>query len=135
MKNNKKTSKYGSYQKTKGGYIYRSEYLPCIHGCLELFVTEKPKDAKIYRTKSELNEIEKLKRKIRKLTDKLATAQMKCDKAVAYEEKCFKSLCDYDIKIRNVIKYIDKVLKKNCGSVLSEKTLNGLIDILRGEYK
>jgi len=130
MKNNKKTSKYGSYQKTKGGYIYRSEYLPCIHGCLELFVTEKPKDAKIYRTKSELNEIEKLKRKIRKLTDKLATAQMKCDLAVSQKKQYKELLINNDKMFCNIRKYINKMLKKNCGKVLSEKTLNGLIEIL-----
>lgn len=127
--------KYGSYQTCKyGGYIYRTEYIPSIKGCLEIYVRTKPNDSKRYReykTKRDLTEIQRLKEKIRKLTDKLADAQMERDDLkedyefwVKHNDRLYKIIIDAE-------KHANKVLKKKCGKVLSEKDCDELLNILK----
>lgn len=131
--------KYGSYQKNEwGGYIYRTEYIPSIKACLEINVKIRPENAKQFRvkkTKRDLNEINKLKEKIRKLTDKLADAQMERDDLREDYKFWLERVEERDEVIINAKKYVNKVLKKKCGKVLSEKDCDELLEILKGSDK
>lgn len=126
--------KYGSYQKNEwGGYTYRTEYIPSIKTYLEINVKIRPENAKqfiVKKTKRELNEIQRLKQKIRKLTDKLATAQMELDRVQQDKEYWYKKDIVKEKVIDDATKYVNKVLKKKCGKVLSEKDCDGMLDIL-----
>ena len=126
--------KYGSYQKNEwGGYTYRTEYISSIKACLEINVKIRPENAKQFRvkkTKRELNEIQRLKQKIRKLTDKLATAQMELDRVQQDKEYWYKKDIVKEKVIDDATKYVNKVLKKKCGKVLSEKDCDGMLNIL-----
>lgn len=131
--------KYGSYQHTKiGGYIYRTEYIPSIKCCLEIYVRTKPNDSKRYReykTKRDLTEIQRLKQRIRKLNDKLYDEQKYSERYKFSEKRYCKSIISLSNKNKEITKFVKTKLKKNCGKVLSEKTYNELLDIIEKEEK
>lgn len=129
--------KYGSYQKNEwGGYTYRTEYIPSIKTYLEINVKIRPENAKQFRvkkTKRELNEIQRLKQKIRNLTDKLADVQMELD-GLREDYEFWVKQHDRLYKIINdAKKHVNKVLKKKCGKVLSEKDCDELLNVLKRE--
>jgi predicted nuclease with TOPRIM domain len=127
-----RVKKYGSYQTCKyGGYLYRTEKISSINCCLEIWVRVKPKDSKRYKPKQELNEIQRLKQKIRKLTDKLADAQMERDDLREDYDSWSEEINRQGKVITNATKYVNKVLKKKCGKVLSEKDCDELLNILK----